>query len=116
MVNCDDEPVLCNLWSSSAGSMWLFEMLPKPAPVEIQTKRLNTTTVTSEVIFDAYKAADKKEAGWRLYPADGYFHPIDGKLAQWGVAEPIAYVLWGLGAIPSWAMMLVVSFASRSMM
>lgn len=43
-------------------------------------------------------------------------HPIDGTLQKFGLATPFGFLLWGLGAVPSWVMMLVISFASRTMM
>ncbi|KAK4152769.1 hypothetical protein C8A00DRAFT_34552 [Chaetomidium leptoderma] len=115
-VNCDDEPVLCNSWSANTGALWIYEMLPAPAPVDIHTKRFNLTTVTTQDIVDAYTAADKTEAGWHQIAQDGWFHPFEGKLAKFGLSVPLGYVFWGLAVVPSWAMMLVVSFVSRSMM
>ncbi|KXX79982.1 hypothetical protein MMYC01_202384 [Madurella mycetomatis] len=112
-INCDDEPVLCNSWMVATGNLYFFEMLPAPAPVDIYYKRLNLTTTTAQDIVDAYtgKAEDAK---FRKY--ESYFHPFDGVVAKYGLSVPIGYVLWGLNAIPSWGMMLVVSFISRSMM
>lgn len=112
-INCDDEPVLCNVWSAGAGNLWVFQMLPPPAPVDIYYKRLNFTTTTSQDIVDSYtgKAEDAK-----FLKNEGYFHPFDGPLARYGLAVPLAYFFWALNQIPSWAMMLVVSFVSRSMM
>ncbi|KAL2185500.1 hypothetical protein L209DRAFT_756654 [Thermothelomyces heterothallicus CBS 203.75] len=115
-VNCDDQPVLCNSWSASTGGLWLFQVAPAPAPVEILTKRVNLTTVTAQDVVDAYTAANRTEAGWRTIPPDGYFHPTEGKLAKLGLAVPLGYVFWALNAIPSWGMMLLVSFLSRTMM
>lgn len=113
--------MLCNSWSAGTGVLWLFEVLPAPAPVGIYTKRVNTTTVTAQALVDAYavdfhQSANKTEAGWRWYDQTGYFHPIEGKLAKMGVSVPLGYVFWALNAVPSWAMMLVVSFVSRWMM
>jgi hypothetical protein len=120
-VNCDDAPVLCNAWSANAGGLWLFEVsAPPPAPVEIHTKRMNLTTVTAQDIVDAYgsaaAASNKTEAGWNRFDPNGYFHPTEGKLARLGLAVPLGYVFWALNVIPSWGMMLIVSFLSRTMM
>jgi hypothetical protein len=87
-------------------------MLPAPAPVDIHYKRLNLTTVTSQDIVDAYTG--RPDIQWRKF--EGYFHPIDGFFAKYGLSVPLGYFFWALGAIPSWAMMLVVSFMTRSMM
>ena len=115
-VNCDDEPVLCNSWSANAGNLWLFQVLPAPAPVEIYTRRTNLTTVTTDEVVKAATAADRIEAGWHLFSAEGFFHPFEGKLAKLGLSVPLGYFFWALNAIPSWGLMLIVSFISRSMM
>ncbi|KAL1837410.1 hypothetical protein VTJ49DRAFT_3802 [Mycothermus thermophilus] len=136
-VNCDDDRVLCNVWSAATGVLWLLDIPgPAPAPVEIRMRRMNTTTVTTEDIVEAYKEAInpppaveeetaeggeaegqvQKKGRWHRYSPDGYFHPFDGKLAKAGLLVPVAYVFWALNAIPSWGMMLIVSFMSRSMM
>jgi len=112
-LNCDDQPVLCNSWSANPGGLWLFQVAPPPAPVEIQTKRLNFTTVTAQDVVDAYTAPNRTEARWRTISREGYFHPTEGKFAKLGAAVPLGYLLWGLNAVPSWAMMLVLSFFSR---
>ncbi|KAG8164413.1 hypothetical protein KVR01_006331 [Diaporthe batatas] len=112
-VNCDDQPILCNAWSAGAGSVWLFEMLPPPAPVDIYIKRMNLSTTDSDTFLELYKTREDKS---QFHKKDGYFHPFNGELAQYGLAVPLAYALWGLSVVPSWAMMLIVSFVSRTFM
>lgn len=123
-VNCDSQPVLCNVWSAGTGSLFLFQ-LPSSIPentVDIYTRRMNLTTVTEQDVVDAYvkyKAGTEPEDGrlrFYRYANDGWLHPFDGKLARWGVSEPLGYVFWALNAVPSWAMMLVISGVSRYMM
>lgn len=111
-INCDEQPVLCNAWSASAGTIWSFDMLPPPAPVEIYRKRMNLTSTTDQTFVDLYNKGNKE--GWTLH--DGYFHPFDGPLAKNGVLIPLGYLFYALNVIPSWAMMLLVSFFSRRMM
>lgn len=112
-VNCEDQPILCNAWSAGAATVWLIEMLPEPALIDIYMKRMNMTTTTPDDFVELYKTrADKSQ----FYKKDGYFHPFDGELAKYGVSVPVAYVLWGLSVVPSWTMMLMVSFLSRTMM
>ncbi len=108
--------MLCNSWSANAGNLWLFQILPTPAPVEIYTRRTNLTTVTGAEVVEAATAADRVEAGWHLFSQDGYFHPFEGKLAKLGLSVPLGYFFWALNAIPSWGLMLIVSFISRTMM
>ncbi|EON99353.1 putative peptidyl-trna hydrolase protein [Phaeoacremonium minimum UCRPA7] len=111
-VNCDDQPILCNAWSAGAGTLWVFEVLPPPAETDIYLKRLNLTTTDTKTLLDLYAAEDKSS----FKKHEGYFHPLDGPLAKNGLAVPIAYLLWGFNAVPSWMMMLGVSFISRTMM
>ncbi|KAM0264714.1 hypothetical protein ACHAQJ_000539 [Trichoderma viride] len=112
LINCDNQPILCNAWSANAGNIWAFEMLPEPAPIDIYKKKLNLTTVTSEDIFKLHEAGTK-EAFTLL---DSWFHPFNGKAAELGLATPLGYLMWIFGLLPNWAFMLIVSFASRSMM
>ena len=112
IINCDDQPVLCNSWSSSPGYLYVFELLPKPAKTDIYIKRLNLTTTTPETLIALYE--DKTRESY--HKLDGYFHPLDGPLAQNGVAVPIGYVLWFFNAVPSWMFMIGVSFISRTFM
>ncbi|KAK4189926.1 hypothetical protein QBC35DRAFT_449743 [Podospora australis] len=114
-VNCDDQPVLCNSWSASTGVLWLFEMNAPPIQSDIYVKRLNLTTVTGDDIVKHYQA-EPRDVKWRKFAADSYFHPFDGFFARYNLAVPLGYLFWGLNVVPSWAMMLGVSFLSRSMM
>lgn len=112
MLNCDDQPILCNSWSAGPGSIWAFDMLPAPAPIDIYKKRLNLTTTTSETLVNL-QAADNRP-GFVLL--DSWFHPFDGKVAELGLSVPYGYAMWAFGLLPNWLFMLIVSFASRSMM
>ncbi|KUI73566.1 hypothetical protein VM1G_09555 [Cytospora mali] len=112
-LNCDDQPILCNSWSAGAGSLWMIELLPPPAPVDIYMKRLNLSTTDSDTFLELYKTKEDKS---QFVLKDGYFHPFDGEFVKYGVSVPIAYALWALSVVPSWAMMLGVSFLSRTFM
>ncbi|KAI1389035.1 uncharacterized protein F4822DRAFT_404761 [Hypoxylon trugodes] len=112
IVNCEDQPVLCNSWSAPVGAVWIFEILPEPAPVDIWTKRFNMTTVTSDDIVALQKEGHKSST--KLH--DGFFHPFNGPLAKNGVATPVGWVLWAFNLLPSWAFMVLVSIFSRTMM
>ncbi len=87
-------------------------MVPRPAPIDIYLKRLNITTTTAQTFID-YHTSGHKET-FKLHT--GYFHPFDGILAQNGLSIPAGYFFWIFNAIPSWAMMLGVSFISRTFM
>jgi hypothetical protein len=87
--------------------------LPPPAPIDVYWKPLNLSTTTSQTFLDLYNTKDYKN---ELRLIDSYFHPFDGVLAKNSLAVPIGYALWALNVIPSWGMMLIVSFLSRTMM
>ncbi|TGJ87270.1 hypothetical protein E0Z10_g1430 [Xylaria hypoxylon] len=112
LLNCENQPVLCNAWSAPVGSLWIFEMLPEPSPISIFSKRLNLTTVTSDDFIQLQKDGYKTGATEH----DGIFHPFNGPLAQNGLSIPAGYLLWAFGLIPSWAFMILVSLFSRRMM
>ncbi|KAI1108774.1 hypothetical protein F5Y14DRAFT_434926 [Nemania sp. NC0429] len=112
LLNCDEQPILCNAWFAPVGHLWIFEMLPKPSPISIFTKRLNLTTTTSDDLVQLHKDGYKTVAEQR----EGLFHPFDGPLAQNGVLIPVGYILWGFSLVPSWAFMILVSLFSRRMM
>ncbi|TWU78861.1 hypothetical protein ED733_007586 [Metarhizium rileyi] len=114
MLNCDDQPILCNAWSAGAGSVWSINMLPAPATIDIYKKRLNLTTTTSEDLFKLKNAVSKEAAGFVL--VDSWFHPFNGKAAELGLSVPYGYIMWAFGLVPNWLFMLIVSFASRSFM
>lgn len=42
--------------------------------------------------------------------------PIDGALQKYGMQLPFGMLIWVMGAVPSWLMMIVISFVSRQMM
>ncbi|KAK8086543.1 peptidyl-trna hydrolase protein [Apiospora phragmitis] len=111
-LNCEHEPVLCNSWSVPTGTVWVFEMLPEPAPIDIWVKRFNLTTTTSDDIVARHAEGYKKT--FQLH--EGTFHPFNGWWAQNHLSLPVGYVLWFFNVVPSWLLMLVLSFVSRSMM
>lgn len=111
VLNCDNEPVLCNSWSANSGHLWAFQMLPTPAPVDIYRTRLNLTTTTAETITKLYSNGKKD-----FVLLESFFHPFNGKAAELGIAVPIGYVLWAFGLVPQWAFMIGVSLLSRTMM
>ncbi|KAI1816425.1 hypothetical protein GGS20DRAFT_538265 [Poronia punctata] len=112
LLNCDDQPVLCNAWSAAAGNLWILEMLPEPSNINIWSKRLNMTTTTSDDLVQLHKNGYKEEA----HLHDGLFHPFNGAIAQNGLSTVVGYVLWAFSLVPSWAFMIFVSFFSRRMM
>lgn len=47
---------------------------------------------------------------------EGAFHPTNGWLAEYGLNVPLGYAIYYFSLVPSWAMMIGVSFLSRTMM
>ncbi|PHH83827.1 hypothetical protein CDD82_17 [Ophiocordyceps australis] len=111
-LNCDHQPILCNSWSASTANLWSFAMLPPPAPITIYKKRLNLTTTTSDGLVALHSAGNKE--AWT--EVDSWFHPFNGIATELGLSVPYAYIVWAFKLIPNWLFMLIVSFASRSMM
>jgi hypothetical protein len=84
------------------------------APTDLRIIRLNTTTAKPEDILSIPSSSGSRYLDYKLY--EGMLHPIDGAFQKFGVSVPFGYLLWAMGAIPSWLMMLVISFASRQIM
>lgn len=112
LLDCDNQPVLCNSWGAGPPHLWILEVSTPPAPVDIRLVSLNTTTTTVRTFTDLHTTQSWKEKP--LY--EGYFHPFDGPIAQFGLAVPIGYVLWALAVVPSWMFMIGISFLSRTFM
>ena len=81
---------------------------------DIRIFRLNATRATTDDIVSI--PSSSKSRYLEREPYEGALHPIDGTLQKFGLMTPFGVLLWILGAVPSWAMMLVISFASRSIM
>jgi hypothetical protein len=111
-LNCENEPVLCNSWGAGPPSLYIMQVAPKPAPVDIRIIQLNTTTTNVNTFTDLHTLQTWKEQT----PYEGYFHPFDGQLAKLGLAVPLGYVFWVFAVIPSWLFMIAISFISRNVM
>ncbi|KAI9799263.1 MAG: hypothetical protein M1833_004141 [Piccolia ochrophora] len=113
ILDCEKEPILCSSWAAGTRTIWHF-LLPRTpeAPTEIRILPLNATTVTATDIVKIYTTQSWKNKD--VY--DGAFHPIDGWVAKYGLAIPMAYVLYGFAKVPSWLFMVVISFVSRNIM
>jgi len=112
ILNCDDQPVLCNSWGAGPPNLWIMDVRPEGSPVDIRIVGLNTTTTTAKTFTDLHTTKSYKQKP--VY--EGYFHPFDGVIAKNGLALPVGYVLWFFAVIPSWAFMVGISFLSRTMM
>jgi hypothetical protein len=117
-IDCEANEILCVAWSAGVPAIWHF-LTPATAsspdaPTDLRIIRLNTTTVKVEDITSIPSASKSRYEDYKPY--DGILHPIDGAFQKYGVAVPFGYILFAMGAIPSWLMMLVISFASRQIM
>jgi hypothetical protein len=111
-LNCDNQPILCNSWGAGPPSLWIMEVTAPGNPVDIHVRNLNATTTEVKTFTDLYAAKD-----WKNKPVyESYFHPFDGVLKQYGLAVPVAYILWFFTVVPSWMFMIGVSFLSRTVM
>lgn len=83
-----------------------------PAPVDVRTFLMNATTTTVTDFTELHSSGS-----WKNAPVyEGYFHPFDGQLAQYGLAVPLGYVLWLFAVVPSWMFMIGISMISRNIM
>jgi hypothetical protein len=117
IVDCDEQPILCNSWSVGPPSLYHFS-IPKPladqsAPATtaryIPLNRTSTTTETIKTLV-----VDKELEN--TPPYEGLFHPFNGPLQEYGLAIPAAWVFWAFSKMPSWLPMILISFVSRSFM
>lgn len=115
-LDCEANPVLCNVWSAGSPAIWSLKINPAPSDVEIYLKPLSRNETTPQTIMDIYEEGFVKgdKDKWQLN--ESAFHPFNGFFAKNGLSIPVAYILWFFGVVPNWAVMLCVSFFSRSMM
>ncbi|KAI5206514.1 hypothetical protein E4T39_02488 [Aureobasidium subglaciale] len=116
-LDCEQEPQLCNAWGAGAPSI-IYMQLPQPLPDQttpattVYFLPLNRTTVSAQDIVSI--ATDKTFKD--KTPYEGFFHPFDGMLAKTGLAVPFGWVVYGFSIMPSWALMIGISFFSRTFM
>lgn len=116
-VNCEDNQVLCGAWSAGAPSVWVFEVPQAQVgeerrPTSLHIVNLNSTTVTSERIFEIYSGKHYQ----KLQAYEGFLHPTDSFLARTNLNVAMGYAIYGLGMIPNWLFMIGISFLSRTLM
>ncbi|KAL2005690.1 hypothetical protein VTN00DRAFT_10183 [Thermoascus crustaceus] len=114
-LDCEEEQILCSIWSAAPPSVWHFQVPqaqaegPRPA-TPLHIVYVNSTTVTPETIHKIHSEKTYEEV-----PAyEGFLHPTDGWLAQYGLNVPLGYVIFAFSAIPSWLMMIAISVFSRT--
>ncbi|PGH27290.1 hypothetical protein AJ80_01000 [Polytolypa hystricis UAMH7299] len=117
-IDCENEKILCNVWSTGPPMLWHIQRPLQSAPGELRGEtpihrvRMNYTTVTAD---DIYKVHSEKL--WEEKAAfEGAFHPFDGWLAEYNLNYLIGYLVFGLSVVPSWLFMIGISFVSRTIM
>lgn len=117
-INCDTSAILCAIWAAAPPTIWHIQ-LPvvnedeqSAAATTVRILRLNTTTTTAKEIRDIHAQQTYK----KTLPYEGAFQPFDGWLAKTGLSIPLGYLLVGFSKVPSWALMIVISFVSRNIM
>lgn len=116
-LDCETDTVLCNAWAVGAPSI-IHMILPQPLPDQstpattVRSISVNRTSVTPLEIANIHIKETYKD----VQPYEGFWHPFDGPLAQYGLNIPIGYVIWGFSQVPSWAFMIGISFFSRTIM
>jgi hypothetical protein len=116
-LNCDQDGVLCNAWGVSPPRV-LHIQLPQPLADQstpattVRVLSFNRTTVSATEIAAVHLQETYKQTA----PYEGFFHPFNGPLAEYGLNIPVGYAIWGFSKIPSWAFMIGVSFVSRNIM
>ncbi|KAH6666497.1 hypothetical protein F5X68DRAFT_54823 [Plectosphaerella plurivora] len=111
-VDCDKQPILCNVLSTGPATLWSIDMEWPGNNVTIWTRRMNVTTTTTETFEKLYK--EDRAENFRI--SANNWHPFNSWLAQNHLAIPIASILWAFSVIPNWATMLIISFFSRRAM
>jgi hypothetical protein len=111
-VDCDKQPVLCNVFSTGPATLWSIDMEWPGNNVTIWTRRMNVTTTTAETFQNLYK--EDRADNFRV--SENSWHPFNSWLARNHLVLPIASILWAFSVIPNWATMLIISFFSRRAM
>jgi hypothetical protein len=112
LINCDQQPILCHSWTAGPPLLYIFEVSAAPAPVPLHIHTFNTSTVTA---IDMVKLHTTNS--WKETPAyEGHFHPFDGTAHKFGLDLATGWIIWSFNILPNWAFMILISFASRSMM
>lgn len=116
-IDCESQAILCSTWMMGPAAIYYIQL---PIPAADQSKpqttiykvKLNTTTTTTQDIVQIHT----QQTYLKSPTYEGYFHPFDGVLAQYGLNVPVGYVFWAFALVPSWMFMILISFVSRTIM
>jgi hypothetical protein len=54
LLNCDNQPVLCNSWAAGPPNLYIFHVAAPPAPVDLRVVYTNSTTTTVKTFTDLH--------------------------------------------------------------
>lgn len=127
ILDCDAQGALCSTWMAKPPTIWHIRRV-RAADADTSSSSSSSTSTTTTIHVNyfnvthstagdmvALHSSKKYEDGIR-YEGGGWFDPFDGPLARWGVNKGVGYALYGVGLVPSWAFMIVVSMVSRTIM
>lgn len=120
IVDCDEQRVLCTTWTANPPTIWHIR---RPAPgrslegreegeSEVRVNYLNYTTTTAGDMV-ALHTGNKYQDGY-LY--EGKLRIFDSWLAKNGLLDLAGWVLFIVGLVPSWSIMLTISMVTRLLM
>lgn len=116
-IDCDREGALCSTWMAKPPTIWHISRPVAGAgqSTPASTVYVNYFNVTHSTAGDmvALHSGKKYEEG---VLNEGWFDPFDGQLAKLGVNKAVGWALFGIGLVPSWAFMIVISMVSRTIM
>lgn len=117
VLDCEEYPVLCNSWSVGPPTIY-YMSIPKPLADQSApspTVRYIPMNRTAPSVANITRLVTAKE--YENYePYEGIWHPFNGLLAQYNLAIPVGYFLWGFSKMPSWLPMILISMMSRTFM
>jgi len=120
LVNCERDEVLCTAWASGVPVIYHLMVPQQQAGTTEKPKTplhivpLNFTDTEISDITAIPSSSKSKYLEFDEYT--GIMHPFDGIVAQMGLIQPFGYVMHAIGTVPSWMMMLGISFVSRQIM
>ncbi|EXJ93578.1 hypothetical protein A1O1_01970 [Capronia coronata CBS 617.96] len=116
-VDCEKEHVLCTGWAANIPSIYHFSVPKQSEPQEKVPVHIVPLNMTSATVEDIVSIPTASKARYLEFPEyTGLLHPFDGWVAKLGLLQPFGYVMWGFGSMPSWLMMIIISFVSRQFM
>lgn len=117
ILDCEKDEVLCTSWAATLPSVYHFNVPKKSEPqakTPLHIVPLNISTTTVADIVNIPTASKSRYLDFDEYT--GPLHPMDSLLAKFGLLQPLGYGMWAIGSMPSWVMMIGISFVSRQIM